>query len=110
MTTTWADQAQLSFLDDPIDVRFRAFHHANPHVLTRIVELAREWQAAGHDKCSMELLFAKLRWEHGIQTRGDAFQLNDHYTSRYARLVMELHADLDGFFHIRQTRAERTAA
>ena len=106
---TWAQTRQLSLLEDPIDARFRAFHHDNPHVLERLVSLTYEWKAAGNTKCSMELLFAMLRWEHGVTTSGDQFKLNDWFTSRYARLIMALHPDLDGFFHTRVTRADREA-
>jgi hypothetical protein len=104
--TTYAEPKQLALLPDPIDVRFAEFIHTNPHVVTRVIELAREWKAAGHDKCSMELIFARLRWDEGIATRGDQFRLNDHWTSRMSRHVMNVCPDLAGFFNTRALRAD----
>lgn len=107
---SWAEPRQLALLDDPIDVRFREFVAENPHVVERVIALARQWRDAGNSKCSMELLFAKLRWEHGIETSDHTFRLNDHYTSRMARHVMSLHPDLAGFFTTRLLRADKEAA
>ena len=107
---TWAQPKQLALLADPIDERFRAFIYANPHVVDRVIELAREWKAAGHDKCSMELIFARLRWDEGIATTGDQFRLNDHWTSRMSRHVMNICPDLDGFFNTRTLRSDWTPA
>ena len=85
--STYAEPRQLALLPDPIDARFLEFHHANPHVYRALVALAAQWQAAGHERCSMDMLFHRLRWDYGIETRGDTFRLNDHFTSRYARLI-----------------------
>jgi hypothetical protein len=106
--TDWThNPAQLSLLDDPLETRFRHFIYENPHVVRRVTELAYEWKNAGHDKCSMELIFAMLRWKEGIETRGDQFRLNDAWTSRMSRLVMQLEPALDGFFNTRVLRADR---
>lgn len=104
--TTFMEPAQLSFFDDPITVRFRAWHHENPHVYRRLVELAREWKSAGHDRCSIDMLFHLLRWQYGIQTSGDAFELNNSFSASYARLIMANEVDLDGFFATRISKAD----
>ena len=105
--TTWAAPGQLSLLEDPIDARFRAFIHENPHVVTRVIALAREWKTAGHDRCSMELIFARLRWDEGIATATtDGLRLNDHFTSRMSRHVMNICPDLDGLFSTRTLRGD----
>lgn len=90
-----------------IDERFAAFHDENPHVYTELVALARRAHARGYRRIGIELLFAKLRWDRMMQTRADAFgfKLNDHFTSRYARLIMEQEPDLDGLFRTRALRA-----
>lgn len=106
--STWADPHQLALLEDPIDARFREFHRENPHVYVRLVAMAREWRAAGHEKCSMDMLFHLLRWKHGIETRSsDGLLLNDHYVSRFSRIIMANEPDLDGMFATRATRADR---
>ena len=98
---------QLSLLANPIDERFIEFHHANPHVYDRLVALARQWHHAGHEKCSIDMLFHLLRWEHGITTRSaDEFRLNNNFTSRYARLIAANEIDLAHFFDTRHLRSE----
>lgn len=94
---TWADR-QLSLLEDPLDVRFAEYHHTNPHVYAALVELAREWKAAGNQVCSMDLLFNRLRWDFGLRGDGDQFALNNSYRSRYSRLIEANEHDLVGFF------------
>jgi hypothetical protein len=46
--------AQMALLADDIETRFVDFHHDNPHVYRALVEMARQWRARGHDKCSMK--------------------------------------------------------
>lgn len=107
---TWAEQ-QLSLLPDPIDARFLEFHHGNPHIYRQLVDLSRQWRDAGHEKCSIDMLFHLLRWEYGVQTHtSDGFRLNDHFTSRYARLIAANEPDLAHLFSTRTLRSDWTAA
>lgn len=101
---------QLALIADPIDIRFVEFHHANPNVYRQLVNLARKWRDAGHDKCSMDMLFHLLRWEYGISTTGDGFRLNDHYTSRYARLIAANEPELADLFNTRAIKSDWSAA
>ena len=107
---TWAASGQLALLADPIDERFMEFHHANPHVYERLRAMSFQWLGAGHTKCSMDMLFHLLRWEYGITTAGDEFRLNDHFTSRYARLLMANEPALRGLFNTRPLHADWDAA
>lgn len=102
----WYAPAQLALLADPIDESFMDFHHGNPHVYRALVSLARQWKDAGHERCSMDMLFHRLRWDYGIETRGDTFRLNDHFTSRYARLISANEPDLAPMFATRQLRGD----
>ena len=100
------DGVQLALLDDPLDVRFAQFHHANPHVYASLVRMARQWRAAGRGPCSIKMLFEVLRWEYGIATSGEPFLLNNSFTSRYARLIEANERDLVGIFHTRTLRGD----
>jgi hypothetical protein len=104
--SAYGQPRQLALLADPIDTRFVEFHHANPHVYAALVSLAHEWQDAGHERCSMDMLFHLLRWQYGIDTRGDQFVLNNNFTSRYARLIAANHPELAGLFATRTLRNE----
>jgi hypothetical protein len=90
-----------------IQQRFHQFRLNNPHVELRLVEMARQAKQRGHSRLGIELLWSALRWEHLISTNDPTsdFKLNDHYRSRYARLLMEQYPDLAGFFETRELRA-----
>jgi hypothetical protein len=99
---------QLSFLADPIDQAFIEFHHENPHVYRALVGLARDWKAAGHARCSMNMLFEVLRWDEGLRTKSaDGVKLNNNFRSRYARIIEANEPDLAGFFETRALASER---
>lgn len=102
---------QLSLLPDPIDQAFFAFHHDNPAVYAALVRLARQWKAAGHQRCSIAMLFEVLRFDVGLKTTSpDGIKLNNSYRSRYARVIQANEADLKGFFETRALSTERVAS
>lgn len=102
---------QLAFFPDPIDQAFYEFHHANPHVYTALCRLARRWRAAGHDRCSMNMLFETLRFDEGLRTGStDGLKLNNNFRSRYARIIQANERDLAGFFETRALAPERAVA
>lgn len=89
-----------------IQTRFEDFHHDNPQVLLELERLAEQWFSAGHLKCGLKMLWEVLRWELGLRTRGDdGFRLNNNFTSRYARLLVERHPEWDGRIETRELRA-----
>lgn len=91
--------------DTDYDRSFRAFHAANPRVYELLVHFARVAVAAGREKIGVRVLWERMRWETWITTTGTEFKLNDHHTSRYARLVMATEPDLAGVFHTRELRS-----
>lgn len=85
---------------------FVEFNHENPHVYDRLVELTREWVAAGHERCAIGMLWEVLRWRSGLDVEQvGEFKLNDHFRSLYVRMMMDLEPDLDGVFEVRALRA-----
>ena len=94
---------------ETIEERFLEFHALNPHVYRNLVSLARRLKASGQRRTSMKFLIERLRWEYIEKTNrsGDEYAINNDYTSRYARLLMDTCPDLNGFF---ETRALREAA
>ena len=98
-------QCELS-LAPGIQSRFEAFHRANPHVYRHLVWLARQHLRAGVKRLSIDYLYHVVRWRMFLKTRGrELFKLNDHFTSRYARLIEEREPDLRGLFHNRHLRS-----
>ena len=89
-----------------ISWKFVEFHRRNPHVLEKIEELVQELMAAGLTRCSMKMIFEKLRWDHYIETQGDYFKLNNNYHAFYTRFVLMRHPEWEGFFHTRESAAD----
>lgn len=94
------------YRDNPIQARFERFHADNPAVYAELVKLARRAKARGQTRLGIEMLFAIVRWRRMMATVDPSgFKLNDHYTSRYARLIMEREPDLDGLFQTRTLKS-----
>ena len=88
-----------------IQERFADFHNNHHEVYRRLVALSFQAKASGQDRWAIGNLWEILRWEHeivGLPDVDEDFKLNDHYRSRYARLIMEYNPELDGFFETRQ--------
>lgn len=81
--------------------RFEDFHAANPHVYELFVHFMKELLRAGHKRISPNFIVDRIRLGNDvpnrIHTRGwhvsgkRPFKINDHFSSRYARLVIERH-------------------
>lgn len=91
-----------------IDERFEAFDRANPWVKETLVRMARELVAKGHRRVGIGMLFETLRWSHMRRTSDphSSFRLNNVLRSRYARAIMDAHADLAGVFETRELKAD----
>ncbi|MDP9269309.1 MAG: hypothetical protein M3P27_13440 [Acidobacteriota bacterium] len=91
----------------PIDVRFEQFNADHPEVYRLLVRFCRELKDAGRSHYSVDALFHRLRWYYHVEKRAEEpFKLNDHYTSRYARLISAQETDLANFFETRRLRAQ----
>lgn len=91
----------------PADEAFWRFHERNPRVYALLVAFARRAKAAGAARVGVRMLWERMRWEVQVETAdpaGDEWKLNDHYTSRYARLLMAREPDLRGLFETRELR------
>jgi hypothetical protein len=95
-------------IDRPsIQERFEAFHDANPRVFELFEMFALQLKEAGFERYSSDALLHRLRWHHDVEIRSvEPFKLNDHFTSRYARLLAERRPEFTGFFETRKVRTE----
>lgn len=90
--------------ESSIQDRFDAFHDANPHVANALEALADQW-LANHPRVGMKALFERLRWESGIQTRGDVWRLNNSFTALYGRLLIQRRPEWADAINTRELRA-----
>jgi hypothetical protein len=68
--------------------------------------LRAEGVSAGK-RCSIPLLFERVRWFYMVETTGDEaadFKINNNFASRYARLIMENEPDLHGLVELSEIR------
>lgn len=92
--------------------RFKQFHEDNPQVYEELVRLARHALAQRARRgvtsrhLGIRMLWEVTRWNLTIETddANSDLKLNDHYHSRYARLIMEEESDLGGIFELRELR------
>ena len=82
--------------------RFVAFHTMNPHVYASFTELARRMRATGKKRYSAQAIIYVLRWEYDLKTQGDVFEINNDFTSIYARLLCIEDSEFLHFFELRR--------
>lgn len=99
-------QASLAFdRERDIQANFEKFHAENPQVYTLLVKYARQAKAAGRKRFSIKSIYERMRWYMTVEAEANGgFKLNDHYTSRYARLIMQQEEDLVDFFELRELK------
>lgn len=88
-----------------IQERFEEFHKRCPQVYRELVRFALEAKRAGR-RVGIRMIWERMRWYFYVERLEDEdYKLNDHYTSRYARLIDEQEVDLKGFFELRKLRS-----
>jgi hypothetical protein len=100
-----------------IDSEFQEYHRRNPQVYERIGQIIAHYKARGFRHHSMRTIIANdIRFDPSLLTSGvevttvdgrQAVKINDHYTSRYARMWVEDHPEDEDFFEFRTIGARR---
>jgi len=110
-TTTHGQQQQQLWEgmnpEDPLVRTFRQFHQANPHVYTKLRELALQLKRKGRERYSIVWLFEVVRWHTAINTTDQDYKLNNNLRPWYARLLMHREPELVDFFRTRSSVADR---
>lgn len=105
MVVTTGRQQTLFNDERSIDERFADFHNEHPEIYDQIVALCRRRKQRGlsHWRTKAAIEVVRDLWER--RARRPLHGINDHFSSRYARLIMENEADLRGFFELRKLRS-----
>jgi hypothetical protein len=91
-----------------IDDRFKDYIIANPRVFTLFCKYAEMVRAKGYHRYSADAIVHRIRWHENFETtRTDEFKINDHYSSRLARLLIERDPTYEGFFELRELRGRK---
>jgi hypothetical protein len=90
-----------------IQQRFEQFHRLNPWVYAALERLATEYVGRGRKRIGIRMLWEVVRWNFNMRTTDPTseFRTNDHFHSRYVRLLVEKHPEWNGLFEMRKLRA-----
>jgi len=83
------------------------WHKENPHVYELFERFSLQAIGSGRKNFSHWLIMNRIRWETAITTTGDEFKIRNDFIAYYARLFMALHPEYDGFFRIREMKADK---
>ena len=92
--------------DLTIQQRFDAWVDANPWVVTAMETLVADWLTT-HSRVGIKQMFEVLRWEYGRRFAHDdqGFRVNNDFTSRMARLLLDRHPEWAAAIETRALRA-----
>ena len=90
---------------EQLDKEFEIFLAENPHVFRQFRMLAVKLKAKGIDRYGAKSLWEVLRWQLLVGTNAPigTYRLNNNFTSRLARKLMEEEEFAD-FFETRQLK------
>ena len=91
---------------ETIDDKFRAFHNANPWVADELEKLADVEYRHGDGRIGIKYLIEVLRWNYRRATTGQPFRIDNDFTSRYARLLVDRRPEFADLFETRTLRRE----
>jgi hypothetical protein len=91
---------------ETIDDKFRAFHDANPWLADELEKLADVEYRHGDGRIGIKYLIEVLRWNYRRATTGQPFRIDNDFTSRYARLLVDRRPEFANLFETRTLRRE----
>ena len=86
-----------------IQEKFDAFDSRNPEVYEAFCVFANKLIEAGYPSYSSAAVMHRVRWHLNVEG-GYGYQINNNYTSRYARKWLAEHPEHLGFFITRVLR------
>lgn len=86
--------------------QFERWDRLNPKIYGLFRKFALEAMDAGYKKYSARTIIHRIRWHIEIETRGDKFKINDHWSPYYARKFDKDFPQHKGFFRQRKAEAD----
>lgn len=90
-----------------LEAQFWTFHESNPQVYLLFSKFATEAAQANRWNFGVGAIFERMRWFTTVETRGEAFKLNNNYRPYYGRLWMRNNPEHEGFFSTRTLLAKK---
>jgi hypothetical protein len=80
---------------------FEKFHAENPHVYGLFKAFCEDARKAGRGRYGAKAVLERIRWHVEVEARGDAFKVNNNFTSCYSRLLIAEDPSFSSFFSLR---------
>ena len=87
---------------------FINYHKENPRVYELFCYFTSKVINAGFLHYSAEAIINQIRWYTDVETSGDQFKIDDHYTPYYSRKWMQEH-NKEEFFRTRTSVADNNS-
>ena len=71
------------------------------------VKYTMELVNRGRTRYSADAIMHRVRWETNVVTNDESFKINNNHVAFYARMFMKDYPELEGFFPIRKSEADR---
>lgn len=95
-----------TLFEPDIQERFEQFDAEHPEVWRWFVHFANELLAKGVRHSSADMILHRVRFETAANRERDGgFKINDHFTSRYARKLIDADPRFAQFFELRKIKA-----
>ncbi len=92
-----------------LDAKFELYDRENPHVFLKFVRFAYNLKHAGRTRIGAKLIMERIRWDTMVSANtepsGTEYKVNNNYTSRYARKMVQLYPEFKTFFSIRMLKS-----
>lgn len=95
--------------EDPIQAKFDEFDRQHPDVYDLFKKFAWQLRNAGRDRGGAKSIMERIRWELATTSspEKDGFKINNNFTSRYARKLIEDDPSFGDFFETRRLSTNR---
>lgn len=98
-------QITLHF-DSTIQERFERFHAQHPEVYGALVAFCFDLVRRGRHHYGIKSVWERMRWHFQVdKDMGEDFKLCNDYHSRYVRLIIKDHPELEPMFELRKLRS-----
>ena len=99
-------KASLS-MKGTLQERFEAFHAAHPEIYDEFKRLAERLYHQGRPHYGAKAIFEYIRLNRALDGRAgdEEYKINNNYTSRYVRVLIEEDHRFGAFFELRQLRS-----
>jgi hypothetical protein len=92
---------------DHIQEQFERFHALHPEIYAEFRQIALKLLQHGRSHYGSKAIFEVIRYHRALSGKGETelFKINNNYSSRYARKLMDEDERFCGFFEIREIRS-----